>query len=361
MLGGAQSLHTNSRDEALALPTEEAARLALRTQQIIAYEAGVTETPDPLAGSYYVESLTNELEAAAWAYLDEIESMGGTLVAIERGFQQREIQEAAYRVQRAIESNDQIVVGVNKFRDDEIATPPLQKIDPDGERRQIERVRRVRAERSADGWERDDRRAGTRRGRGGQPDAGHPRRRAGARHGRRDQRPPARRVGRASRADHGLTPNGIDQRRTQRASWTCAHRSRRSATAANGPTRPRLELDRRQWRGGRLSDGQVVDDLVEDAAVGRMVAAIAVTAPPSSPGTGVGSSGSIQTTPSNRRTRSKRVTKGSASAAIATRSVRTSSVRTRPGRTGRAPSHAGWRQGWQRGPSGPGARQARMG
>src|SRR4029077_9239175 len=101
-------------------------------------EARVSETPAPLAGSYYVESLTNELEAAAWAYLDEIESMGGTLAAIERGFQQREIQEAAYRVQRAIESNDQIVVGVNRFRDDEIATPSLQKIDPDGERRQIE-------------------------------------------------------------------------------------------------------------------------------------------------------------------------------------------------------------------------------
>ena len=111
VLGGAQSLHTNSRDEALALPTEEAARLALRTQQILAYEAGVTETPDPLAGSYYVESLTNELEAAAWAYLDEIEAMGGTLAAIERGFQQRQIQEAAYRVQRAIESGDQVVVG----------------------------------------------------------------------------------------------------------------------------------------------------------------------------------------------------------------------------------------------------------
>ncbi|HET9756891.1 MAG TPA: methylmalonyl-CoA mutase family protein, partial [Candidatus Limnocylindrales bacterium] len=123
VLGGAQSLHTNSRDEALALPTEEAARLALRTQQILAYEAGVTETPDPLAGSYYVESLTNELEAAAWAYLDEIESMGGTLAAIEHGFQQRQIQEAAYRVQRAIESGDQIVVGVNRFRDDEVSTP----------------------------------------------------------------------------------------------------------------------------------------------------------------------------------------------------------------------------------------------
>jgi len=152
VLGGAQSLHTNSRDEALALPTEEAARLALRTQQILAYEAGVTETPDPLAGSYYVESLTNELEAAAWAYLDEIEEMGGTLAAIERGFQQREIQEAAYRVQRAVDSGDQVVVGVNKFRDDEITTPPTQKIDPDGERRQIERVRRVRSERSEADW-----------------------------------------------------------------------------------------------------------------------------------------------------------------------------------------------------------------
>jgi methylmalonyl-CoA mutase, N-terminal domain len=152
VLGGAQSLHTNSRDEALALPTEEAARLALRTQQILAYEAGVTETPDPLAGSYYVESLTNELEAAAWAYLDEIDGIGGTLAAIERGFQQREIQEAAYRVQRAIDAGEQIVVGVNKYRDDEVATPPTQRIDPDGERHQIERLRRVRAERAGDAW-----------------------------------------------------------------------------------------------------------------------------------------------------------------------------------------------------------------
>ncbi len=152
VLGGAQSLHTNSRDEALALPTEEAARLALRTQQILAFEAGVTETPDPLAGSYYVESLTNELEAAAWTYLDEIESMGGTLAAIERGFQQREIQEAAYRVQRAIDTGDQVVVGVNRFTDDEPTTPPTHRIDPEGERRQVERVRAVRAERSAETW-----------------------------------------------------------------------------------------------------------------------------------------------------------------------------------------------------------------
>jgi methylmalonyl-CoA mutase, N-terminal domain len=154
VLGGAQSLHTNSRDEALALPTEEAARLALRTQQILAFEAGVSETPDPLAGSYFVESLSNELEAAAWAYLDEIETLGGTLAAIESGFQQREIQEAAYRVQRAIDSGEQIVVGVNRFTDDEVATPPTHRIDPEGERRQVERVRRVRAERSAEAWTR---------------------------------------------------------------------------------------------------------------------------------------------------------------------------------------------------------------
>src|SRR6266540_4312849 len=152
VLGGAQSLHTNSRDEALALPTEEAARLALRTQQILAYEAGVTETPDPLAGSYYVESLSNELEAAAWAYLDEIESLGGTLAAIERGFQQREIQEAAYRVQRAIESGDQVVVGVNRFQDEASITPPIQRIGPEGERRQVEALQQVRAERDPAAW-----------------------------------------------------------------------------------------------------------------------------------------------------------------------------------------------------------------
>lgn len=152
ILGGAQSLHTNSRDEALALPTEEAARLALRTQQILAFEAGVTETPDPLAGSYYVETLTNQLEAAALAYLEEIEAMGGTLSAIERGFQQREIQESAYRVQRAIEAGEAIVVGVNRYQDEGTPRPPLHRIDPEGERLQSERVRRVRAERDPRAW-----------------------------------------------------------------------------------------------------------------------------------------------------------------------------------------------------------------
>ena len=152
VLGGAQSLHTNSRDEALALPTAEAARLALRTQQILAYESGVTETPDPLAGSYYVESLTNGLEAAANDYLAEIDALGGTLAAIEVGYQQRQIQESSYQVQRAIESGQKVVVGVNKFRDEETSTPPLQRIDPEGERRQVEVVRKVRAERDPAAW-----------------------------------------------------------------------------------------------------------------------------------------------------------------------------------------------------------------
>ena len=160
ILGGAQSLHTNSRDEALALPTAEAARLALRTQQIIAHEAGVTETPDPLAGSYYVETLTNQLEAAAGELLDEIEGLGGTLAAIEGGFQQRQIQESSYRVQRAIEDGSQVVVGVNRFRDEGHRTPPLQRIDPDGERRQVESLRRVRAERDPAAWEAALRRVG---------------------------------------------------------------------------------------------------------------------------------------------------------------------------------------------------------
>jgi len=152
VLGGTQSLHTNARDEALALPTAESARLALRTQQIIAFEAGVTETPDPLAGSYLVESLTDELEAAAGAYLERIDAMGGAIAAIEAGYQAREIQESAWRVQQAIESGDQVVVGVNRFQDGESVTPPLQRIDPAAEREQAARVARLRAERDPEAW-----------------------------------------------------------------------------------------------------------------------------------------------------------------------------------------------------------------
>jgi methylmalonyl-CoA mutase N-terminal domain/subunit len=152
VLGGAQSLHTNARDEALALPTEAAARLALRTQQIIAHESGVTATPDPLAGSYFVERLTDQLEQAANEYLIQIDTMGGAPAAIEAGFQQRQIQEAAYRSQREIETGQQVVVGVNRFRDDEPHTPELQRIDPQGERDQVARVQRLRAERDDQAW-----------------------------------------------------------------------------------------------------------------------------------------------------------------------------------------------------------------
>ncbi|MEO8462183.1 MAG: methylmalonyl-CoA mutase family protein, partial [Chloroflexota bacterium] len=153
VLGGAQSLHTNSRDEALALPTEESVRLALRTQQIIAHESGVTDTPDPLGGSYFVESLTDELEAAALAYLDEIEALGGTLAALEGGFQQRQIQESAYRTQRAVDAGDQVVVGVNRFRDETSTMPPTQRIDPEGERLQVLGLQRVREGRDPRAWE----------------------------------------------------------------------------------------------------------------------------------------------------------------------------------------------------------------
>jgi len=154
VLGGAQSLHTNARDEALALPSETSARLALRTQQIIAHESGIADTVDPLAGSYFVERLTDQLEEAAQDYLDQIDAMGGALSAIDAGFQQRQIQEAAYRVQREVEEGERIVVGVNRFRDDEVHTPELQRIDPAAERDQVDRVRRLRADRDNDAWQR---------------------------------------------------------------------------------------------------------------------------------------------------------------------------------------------------------------
>ena len=147
VLGGTQSLHTNSMDEALALPTEAAARLALRTQQVIAFESGAADTADPLAGSYAIEQLTNEVEAAAAEYLQKIDGMGGMLRAIEKGYVQREIQEAAYRYQKAIESNEAIVVGVNRFKVEEEQPVQTLRIDPALEQQQIERVRAVRGKR----------------------------------------------------------------------------------------------------------------------------------------------------------------------------------------------------------------------
>jgi methylmalonyl-CoA mutase, N-terminal domain len=150
VLGGAQSLHTNSRDEALGLPTEESARLALRTQQIIANETGVVNTADPLGGSKYIEELTDQLELAASGYIERIDAMGGTLAAIERNYIQSEIQNAAYEYQQGVERGEQIIVGVNRFRQDEREPVQTFRLDPELERQQIERLRELRATRSAD-------------------------------------------------------------------------------------------------------------------------------------------------------------------------------------------------------------------
>jgi methylmalonyl-CoA mutase N-terminal domain/subunit len=152
VLGGTQSLHTNGYDEALSLPTENAARIALRTQQIVAYETGVPNTVDPLAGSYFIESLTNDVEAAANEYLEKIEALGGMLKAIERGFVQQEIQNAAYQYQQAVDRLEAVVVGVNRFESEQESKVPLQEISADLERRQVERVRAVRARRDAEAW-----------------------------------------------------------------------------------------------------------------------------------------------------------------------------------------------------------------
>jgi methylmalonyl-CoA mutase N-terminal domain/subunit len=152
VLGGTQSLHCNGRDEALALPTEESARIALRTQQIIAAETGVANTVDPLGGSYTIETLTARIEQEARAILGRIEAAGGTLAAIEQGLVQREIQESAYRAQLRIDSREAVVVGVNEYVTDERSGIEVLRIDPEVERRQIERVRQVRASRDGSAW-----------------------------------------------------------------------------------------------------------------------------------------------------------------------------------------------------------------
>ncbi len=149
VLGGTQSLHTNAMDEALALPTEEAARLALRTQQVIAYESGVADSADPLAGSYAIEQLTHEIEDRASNYLERIDAMGGMLRAIETGYVQKEIQESAYRYQRAIEQEESIVVGMNRFQSSEDSSVPTLRVNPAIEQQQIERLRAVRERRDS--------------------------------------------------------------------------------------------------------------------------------------------------------------------------------------------------------------------
>jgi methylmalonyl-CoA mutase N-terminal domain/subunit len=149
VLGGTQSLHTNAFDEALALPTEHSAKVALRTQQVIGYETGVPSVTDPLGGSYYVEALTDEVEAAASAYLDRIDAMGGAVAAIERGFYQDEIHDAAFVIQRGIEDGSRVVVGVNRFRADDEHRPELQRISEDEVAHQVERLRVLRAARDS--------------------------------------------------------------------------------------------------------------------------------------------------------------------------------------------------------------------
>src|SRR5207302_7363714 len=142
---GTQSLHTNSFDEALGLPTEESVRVALRTQQIIAHETGAPNTIDPLARSYYIESLTMEIEERAGIYLEKIDAMGGTLKAIELGYIQQEIQDAAYDFQQAVDRHEAVVVGVNHFQQEQERSISIQRIDEDLERRQMERLRALRA------------------------------------------------------------------------------------------------------------------------------------------------------------------------------------------------------------------------
>jgi methylmalonyl-CoA mutase N-terminal domain/subunit len=147
--GGAQSLHTNSFDEALALPSEHAARIALRTQQILQHEAGTTDTADPLGGSFYVEALTAELEERAQELIGRVDALGGAVAAIEQGFVQAEIEASAFRYQSEIEAGERVVVGVNRFAEEELEHVEILQVDPESERRQRERTARVRAERDA--------------------------------------------------------------------------------------------------------------------------------------------------------------------------------------------------------------------
>jgi methylmalonyl-CoA mutase N-terminal domain/subunit len=146
-LGGTQSLHTNGFDEAIALPTEEAARIALRTQQVLAYESGAADTVDPLAGSYFVETLTNEVEAAAWDYIKKIDAMGGSVSAIEQGYLQNEIAASSYKYQKDIQTGEKIIVGVNKFTVQEEPLKDIFTVDDSIRQLQIDKINKVKAER----------------------------------------------------------------------------------------------------------------------------------------------------------------------------------------------------------------------
>jgi methylmalonyl-CoA mutase N-terminal domain/subunit len=154
VLGGTQSLHTNSFDEALALPTEDAVRIALRTQQVIAHETGVTRAIDPLGGSYHVEALTSELERQAYDYFDRIEALGGVVAAIKENFFQREIADAAFRYQGEVERGERVIVGVNRYQLEDETPPEILRIDAALEGKQVERVQAVRAQRDSSAVER---------------------------------------------------------------------------------------------------------------------------------------------------------------------------------------------------------------
>ena len=224
VLGGTQSLHTNSFDEALALPTERAVKIALRTQQVIGYETGVANVADPLGGSYYVESLTDELERLALDYLDRIEAMGGAVAAIEAGFYQDQIADAAFAIQRGIESGERVVVGVNRFVDAEERPVELQAISDEDVRMQVERLRELRADARC-------RRGGARpRGRGAR--------------GARDREPVAADEGGAAGA--GDARRGV-RRLARRLRRVPALRSSRARSARGRP--PRV----RRRRGGSRS------------------------------------------------------------------------------------------------------------
>jgi len=147
VLGGTQSLHTNSRDEALALPTQESAKIALRTQQIVAHESGITKTADPMGGSHYLEELCDEIEEGVWKYLKKIEKMGGSIKGIEKGFFQSEIRQNAYRLKKEVDSNDRVIVGVNKFSETETTKQKLLRIDDAVEIQQNKALKKLRSTR----------------------------------------------------------------------------------------------------------------------------------------------------------------------------------------------------------------------
>ena len=206
VLGGTQSLHTNSMDEALALPTEDSVRVALRTQQIIAYESGVADTVDPLAGSYYVEALTNEIEKEVWKYLDKIEAMGGMLAAIEAGYPQKQIQDSSYAYQKEIDSGEQVIVGQSTSSrvEEDLSHLKTLKVSPEGEAlqnaapAQDQKGARQRGREESPGQGQGSRR------RRRQPDAADPGSGQGLRHPAGDRRPDARRLRRVQGKDRYL-------------------------------------------------------------------------------------------------------------------------------------------------------------